>query len=108
MKRTETWFSNTFEATLEEVIESPQAPTPTHQSFVISVIKNIALLLAVGAIIGILTAIAFTLYQRIAQDEDNLPTEIAHVVTESNSSPSINSSITKRHKVTGRYVRGVI
>ena len=76
MKRTETWFSNTGETTIQEGLELPQAPSPNQKSFVISVIKNIALLLALGALIGIVTAIAFTLYHRISQDEYNLPTEL--------------------------------
>ena len=38
---------------------------------------------------------------------DNLPTELARIVMESNTSPSIYSSTHKQPKVTGNYVMGL-
>ena len=79
--------------------EERRQSTQLHQkSFVISTIKNIALAIAIGALVAIIAAIAFTLYHRISESEDNSSTEIAHILPDTATYPTSNSTMRKRYK----------
>ena len=79
----------------EEQLQSPQAH---QQSFFISTIKNIALAIAIVALVAIIAAIAFTLYHKLSESEDNSSTEIAHILQETATYPTSNSTMRKLHK----------
>ena len=93
MNRSDTSICTTFEVTPEVVPEVYQERPLKKRLFVMNVASKVLYFLLVCAIILIISAVAHTLYYKIIDEEENYPAEKTHVVKETSTSPSLNTTI---------------
>jgi hypothetical protein len=96
--------SDTSMITPEDVPELYQEPTLKKRFYVMNVVSKVSYFLLVCAVILILSVIGHTIYKDIVGEEDKSPTERTHIVEETSTSFSMNSTMKTCLCINGKQV----